>query len=231
MAKTTATKTKSATAQAPVENVVVSESAPSEKKVKKVKSSASKESVVSTPEPVVEPVASSSVPVEGAVAVEVENSLMEMSMEFTAQLHQVNNMLTSLKSKFKNIEKSWAKELKASQKLNSKKKRKSGNRAPSGFVKPAPITDELAKFLNKPVGTEMARTDVTKEINAYIRAHKLQDPKNGRTILPDKKLSTLLKLQPSDHLSFFNLQKFITVHFPKSPKAVKATEAVAGGSA
>ena len=38
----------------------------------------------------------------------------------------------------------------------------------SGFVKPSLISDELAIFLGKPVGTEMARTEVSKEINTYI---------------------------------------------------------------
>jgi upstream activation factor subunit UAF30 len=227
MAKATATKTKSASAQQPVENVVVSESVSStEKKVKKVKSSASKEA----PAPVVEQVvATPAVPAENTV-VEPENNLAEKSMEFTAKLHQLSNMITSLKAEFKTMEKSWSKELKASQKLNSKRKRKSGNRAPSGFVKPAPISDELAKFLNKPVGSEMARTEVTREINAYIRAHNLKDAKNGRTILPDKKLATLLKVGPNDHLDYFNLQKFISPHFP--PKSASSqVEAVAGGSA
>ena len=40
-------------------------------------------------------------------------------------------------------------ELKAPQKLNSKRKRAKGNRQPSGFVKPTLISDELATFLAK----------------------------------------------------------------------------------
>jgi len=34
----------------------------------------------------------------------------------------------------------------------------------------------------------MARTDVTKEMTAYIRENSLQDKTNGRKILPDAKL-------------------------------------------
>jgi chromatin remodeling complex protein RSC6 len=229
MAKSTATKTKSASAQPAKEseNVVVSES--TEKKVKKVKSTASKETVapVSDVAPVPTPVESDAsvvVPVEAAV-VDAENSIVEKSMEFTAKLHQMNIMMTTLKSDFKVIEKAWARELKASQKLNTKRKRKSGNRPPSGFVKPALISDELAKFLDKQIGSEMARTDVTKDINNYIRANKLQDSANGRKIIPDKKLATLLKIKPNEELTYFNLQKFLSIHFPKSVKA----EAVAGG--
>lgn len=225
MAKTTATKTKASSAQPEQENVVVeSASVPTEKKVKKVK--APKEAVsapVETAPVVAEPV---SVPVEQAV--EVENSIAEKALEFTAKLQQVGNLLASLRPEFKNIEKMFLRELKASQKLNTKRKRKSGNRAPSGFVKPTRISDELAKFLDKPIGSEMARTDVTKDINAYIRANKLQDVTNGRKIIPDKKLASLLKIKQNEELTYFNLQKFMSIHFAKA--GAKATpELVAGG--
>lgn len=226
MAKSTATKTKASSAQPEQENVVVeSASVPTEKKVKKVK--APKEAVpapVETAPVVTEPV---SVPAEQAV--EVENSIAEKSLEFTAKLQQLGNLLASLKPEFKNIEKLYLRELKASQKLNTKRKRKSGNRAPSGFVKPTRISDELAKFLDKPIGSEMARTDVTKDINAYIRANKLQDVTNGRKIIPDKKLASLLKIKQNEELTYFNLQKFMSIHFAKAGPKVVAPELTAGG--
>jgi chromatin remodeling complex protein RSC6 len=65
----------------------------------------------------------------------------------------------------------------------------------------------------------MARTEVTREINTYIRAHKLQDATNGRKINADKKLSDLLHLPSEDELTYFNLQKYMSVHFPKTPAA------------
>ena len=109
-----------------------------------------------------------------------------------------------------------ARELKAAQKSSGKKTKRTGNRAPSGFVKPTLISDELANFLGKAVGTEMARTAVSKEINAYIRNNNLQDKTNGRIIVPDSKLATLLKTQPSDELTYFNLQRFMKHHFVKA---------------
>jgi len=230
MAKSTATKTKASSAQPEQENVVLTESVsvPAEKKVKKVK--APKEAV---PAPVVDtaPVPSSepvSAPVEQVA--EVENSMVEKSMDFTAKLQLIGNLLASLKPEFKNIEKMYARELKASQKLNTKRKRKSGNRAPSGFVKPTRISDELAKFLDKPIGSEMARTDVTKDINLYIRTHKLQDVTNGRKIIPDKKLASLLKIKQNEELTYFNLQKFMSIHFAKAGPKVVAPEVTAGGA-
>ena len=111
--------------------------------------------------------------------------------------------------------KSLSSQLKAAQKASAKRKRKAGNRSPSGFVKPTLISNELATFLEKPSGTEMARTEVTREINTYIRAHSLQDPKNGRKINPDKKLATLLKIGKEDELTYFNLQRYMSPHFQK----------------
>ena len=66
----------------------------------------------------------------------------------------------------------------------------------------------------------MARTDVTREINLYIRTHSLQDKENGRKINPDTKLATLLKLNKSDELTYFNLQKYMSPHFAKANKEV-----------
>ena len=43
-----------------------------------------------------------------------------------------------------------------------------GSRVISVFIKPCGISDELAKFLNVPLGSQMLRTDVSKLINNYI---------------------------------------------------------------
>ena len=148
--------------------------------------------------------------------------LAAQSTEFLAKLNQLGALFASLKTEFRSLEKKWSREIKTAQKTNAKRKRKSGNRQPSGFVKPTKISDELAKFLEKPVGTEMARTDVTREINTYIRAHKLQDKDNGRKINPDAKLAALLKLKKTDELTYFNLQRYMSPHFAKAVK-VEAT--------
>jgi chromatin remodeling complex protein RSC6 len=91
----------------------------------------------------------------------------------------------------------------------------SSDRRPSGFITPTKISNELAEFLGKPVGTEMARTDVSRYINSYIRAKHLQDPQNGRRINPDAKLRALLKIGENDELTYFNFQKYMKHHFHK----------------
>ena len=161
----------------------------------------------------------STVPVVDLVESE-QNDLLAQSTEFFTKLNQLSSLFASLKTEYRSLEKKWTRELKVAQKSQAKRKRKSGNRQPSGFVKPTKISDELAKFLEKPVGSEMARTDVTREINTYIRAHKLQDKDNGRKINPDTKLATLLKLKKTDELTYFNLQRYMSPHFYKSDKGL-----------
>jgi len=155
-----------------------------------------------------------------ATAEEVDSAeLASQVTEYLAKLNQVRSVIASLTSDFRALEKRFTRELKTAQKSQAKRKRKSGNRQPSGFVKPTKISDELAKFLEKPVGSEMARTDVTREINKYIRSHNLQDKENGRKINPDSKLQTLLKLKKTDELTYFNLQRYMSPHFAKAVKA------------
>ena len=169
---------------------------------------AAKETVVQTPakvEQVVESAPTSTDP-----------TLSDDFSEFMAHLGALRSQLSTLATEFRALQKRSERELRAAVKAGQKRKRKTGNRSPSGFVKPTLISDELATFLGKPSGSEMARTEVTREINAYIRSHKLQDSENGRKINADKALSKLLKLSKSDELTYFNLQRYMSPHFAKA---------------
>ena len=169
----------------------------------------------------VKEVAPTAAPVANEV-VEETSGIQQKMNEFSAKLQQISSIFSSMKGDFKTLEKTIARELKAAAKASSKRAKRAGNRQPSGFVKPTRISDELAKFLGKAQGTEMARTDVSKEINAYIRANNLQRPDNGRFIVPDAKLTTLLKLGKNDELSYFNLQRYMKPHFIKAEVAASA---------
>jgi len=197
-----------APAVAPVKEVAAKKTA--------AKKAAKVADVVTTP--VVAATAAADVPLTNeAVPETTELSIVTKMNEFSAKFQQVLSLLSTLKADYKTLEKSVAREIKTAQKTSQKKR--SGNRAPSGFVKPTRISDELASFLGKPAGTELARTAVSKEINAYIRANNLQDKDNGRVIKPDAKLTALLKIQASDELTYFNLQRFMKHHFVKATVA------------
>jgi upstream activation factor subunit UAF30 len=199
----------------PVVSAAVVAPAATESKPKKVKAPKVEVAPAVTAAPVV---------VEESV-VEVESAVIDKSIDFLAKLNAISNMVSALKTEYRNLEKTWSKELKAAQKAGSKRKRKAGNRQPSGFVKPTKISDELAKFLGIASGSEMARTDVTRGINTYIRAQNLQDKDNGRKINPDAKLAALLNLKKNDELTYFNLQRYMSPHFAKSAAAVAAAAA------
>ena len=154
-----------------------------------------------------------------AAATESEVDTGALATEFVGKLNALSAMINSLKSEFRSLQKKYEREVKTAQKTSSKNKRKTGNRKPSGFVKPTKISDELATFLGKEKGVEMARTDVTREITAYIRGHNLQDKENGRKINPDAKLASLLKLKKNEELTYFNLQRYMSPHFAKAAKA------------
>jgi chromatin remodeling complex protein RSC6 len=186
-----------------------------EKKAPKAKTSPKPE--VSVPaEPVPTPVCE----MDNVVVTDaLEHSITSGFTDFIGRFQSMITQFSILKTELRNLEKATSKQLKIAQKLNNKKRRK-GSRAPSGFVRPSLISEELATFLGKPAGSEMARTDVTREINKYIRANSLQDKENGRKIIPDKPLKTLLKLEDSVELTYFNLQKYMGPHFPKVVKVV-----------
>tara|TARA_Y100000748_G_C15474762_1_gene480306 strand:+ start:552 stop:1226 length:675 start_codon:yes stop_codon:yes gene_type:complete len=156
------------------------------------------------------------------VAESTEQSLTDNFTEFITKFQTMITQFNSLKTELKSLERKTVKQLKVVQKLNNKK-RKKGTRAPSGFVKPSLISDELAKFLGRDKGTEMARTDVTREINKYIRANSLQDKENGRKINADPPLKALLKIDDEVALTYFNLQRYMGPHFPKQAKTAEAS--------
>ena len=100
-------------------------------------------------------------------------------------------------------------------KMKTKVKRvKDPNAPPSGFQKPLNVSSELRKFLGLNDSELIARTEVTKKINAYCKEHNLQQEEDKRKINPDAALKKLLKVNKSEQLTFFNLQKYLKPHYP-----------------
>ena len=167
--------------------------------------------------PVVEPKVET--PVQETSVVEApQNTVENYAQEFThlvEQLKVLQNSLKELTVYTSKLEKRVAKDQKVLQKrVNGKRKRTNASSSPSGFSKPGPVSDELRTFLKLGKDELIARTEVTKRINAYCKEHGLQGKDDKRVLKPDKTLKTLLRLGPKDELTFFNLQKYMKVHFP-----------------
>ena len=127
---------------------------------------------------------------------------------------QIKNQMATLQKEIKNLEKNFKKEAKHTEKYIKTKTTK--KREPSGFAKPTKVTKELCEFMNRPEGSEIARTEVTKALVQYIKDNKLQEQQNAKNkIVPDKKLSLLLGLNNTQEndLTFFNIQKYMNKHF------------------
>jgi len=169
------------------------------------------------------PVEATPAPTETPVATTVPDTVTELAQQFdaiNARLAELRSLETSLVQDVRKLQKNAMKYLKEVSKKSRRRRAPPAEgdkkRAPSGFAKPALISNDLCSFLGKPQGTEMARTEVTKFLTSYIKEHDLQDPENRRRIRPDKALQKLLNTTTKDEVTYFNLQKYMKVHFPAS---------------
>ncbi len=129
----------------------------------------------------------------------------------------LSNNLKDLQSYLKAVQKELVKLAKTfSKRTRTRSVNPNAKKTPSGFAKPTKLSDALCDFLAVPKGTELARTDVTRRLNLYIKEHNLQDAKDKRKIHPDAKLQKVLNTKPEDNLTFFNLQSFIKHNFVKA---------------
>lgn len=143
----------------------------------------------------------------------VKKSQREQCFEdIVSSIMCLKNEVSGLYSKLKLLEKAVNKEVRVLNKSVNRNKSK-GNRKPSGFAKSSKISESLCVFMNKPVGSEVARTEVTKYIINYIKEHNLQRPENKKFINSDNSLKNLLEVPEGDELSYFNLQKYMNKHF------------------
>ena len=148
---------------------------------------------------------------------------MDQNNDITEAFTTINNSITlfkmqlnTLQQQVRGLEKTVKKELKTGKK-ETKPVIVKAKKAPSGFAKPTKVTKELCEFMDKPEGTEIARTEVTKALVNYIKSNNLQeqttDSKNK--IVPDDKLKNLLGLnvEETNELTYFSIQKYMNKHF------------------
>ena len=183
-------------------------SAPKTTKTKAPKKGSSKKVV----EPVVEtPVVET--PVEPT---EQEENYNGEFTEIQEDLKSALALIKALGSKVSSLEKRVARDRKImNKKMKGRVKRVvDPNKPPSGFAKPGPVSDELRSFLKLGKDELIARTEVTKKITEYCKANDLQKAEDKRSIQVDSALKKLLRLKKGDDLTFFNLQKYMKVHYP-----------------
>ena len=148
----------------------------------------------------------------------VDEGIFNQFEQLVTQLNQMKTQITGIQQNIKQLDKNVKKQMKCLKKEVIKTKNK-GNRQPSGFAKPSKVTKELCEFMNKAEGTEIARTEVTRALVAYIKENKLENTTNSKIISPDEKLKTLLDLNDSDELTYFTIQKYMNKHFVKNAEA------------
>ncbi|KAH9663442.1 swib complex baf60b domain-containing protein [Citrus sinensis] len=88
-----------------------------------------------------------------------------------------------------------------SRKLNNEVKKRGG-----GFSKLCALSPQLQEFIGV---TELARTEVVKQLWAYIREKDLQDPNNRRNIVCDERLRALFGV---DTINMFQMNKALSKH-------------------
>ena len=174
-----------------------------------------------TPAPVVEtPVVETPVVDAPVVDAPADPVIEGYDTEFSAISEQLKTALTLVKDltvKFNALEKRVNRDRKVMEKkMKGRVKRVKDPNAPlSGFAKPGPVSDELRKFLGLSKDELISRTQVTRKFTEYCKAHNLQNGPDKRVIHPDKTVMKLLRLDKhSESLTFFNLQKYMKVHYP-----------------
>lgn len=139
--------------------------------------------------------------------------ITDASKSLIAQVRLAQKEFTRLQKEKAKAEQLSAKAATRKDKKSAPKGEGAAKRNPSGFAKPTKLSEELCSFLGVPPGTEMARTDVTRMLNHYIKEHQLQDPEDKRSIKPNADLQKILA--PGD-VTYFNLQNKIKQHFLKA---------------
>ena len=154
---------------------------------------------------------------------EMDTEISDKFNGLVTSLQTLKQSISSVQQQLKGLDKYVNKQMKQKNKLIQKNRSK-GNRKPSGFAKPSPISPELSNFMGKENGVQIARTEVTQYLIQYIKNHDLQYSKNKKIIMPDAKLKSLLGVNENDEVTYFNLQRLMNKHFIKNTTTENAPE-------
>lgn len=153
-------------------------------------------------------------PVDTPVSPDVQVS--ERFEVLAQKLVEMATLVRDLQANLKTTQKELTKLVKSRGKRVKRVVAGGAKKTPSGFAKPTKLSDDLCDFLGVEHGTELARTEVTRRINTYIKENSLQDPSDKRKIHPDAKLAKVLISKDGEIPSFFTLQAQIKHNFVKA---------------
>jgi chromatin remodeling complex protein RSC6 len=141
----------------------------------------------------------------------------------TARLLAVRETVSELISEAKRLEKKAAKVQKLADKRRRRKAPVEGEEGKpvrvSIFQIPTDISPALCAFMGRASGSQESRSNVTKYITTYVKEKNL---KNKHDITADAPLLKLLNLTTEDKLTYFNLQKYLNIHYLKKDKPLAA---------
>lgn len=207
------TASKKAAAAAPVATTAVV--APVAAKKAKAAAAATPVAVAATAAPV-------AVAATETVAEVVEEVRLETEAKsITARLLAVRETVSELISEAKRLEKKAARVQKLADKRRRRKAPVEGEEGKparvSIFQIPTDISPALCAFMGRAAGSQESRSNVTKFITTYVKEKNL---KNKHDITADAPLLKLLNLTAEDKLTYFNLQKYLNIHYLKKDKPV-----------
>ena len=128
-------------------------------------------------------------------------------------MEEVKQEITTLRGEIKSLTK-LVRKIKA--KMDDPDGEKAKARASNnGFNRKQKITDELRTFMGLPAGEMASRSEVTKFFTKYIAEKGLKHPENGRQLILDDTLRTLLKPPADVQVTYLNLQKYLSPHYIK----------------
>jgi chromatin remodeling complex protein RSC6 len=103
------------------------------------------------------------------------------------------------------------------------KKKTQRNNENSGLMKPVNISENLYKFLKSAgapyeveKGKMYPRVEITRRIHTYVKENNLRKESDKRVIIPDSKLSELLKYDAktaTEEMTYFRLPQYLKSHF------------------
>ena len=173
------------------------------------------------------PVAAAAAATTPAATTEVveEVRLEAEAKSITARLLSIRETVSELVSEAKRLEKKCQKVQKLADKRRRRKQPVEGEEGKparvSIFQIPTDISPALCAFMGRAAGSPESRSNVTKFITNYVKEKNL---KNKHDIKADAALLKLLNLTAEDKLTYFNLQKYLNVHYlKKAPVAPVAT--------